>query len=227
MHIEAGVVQGTKMLFSYGTAAVSFGIAGKLALDTIKNSGVVSFGVKTLISAILVFIFFEVFPHHPIGVSEVHLILGSTIFLIFGAAPAAFGLAFGLLVQGLFFAQFDLPQYGINVTTLLMPLFAMSYLAKKIIPENIAYKDIQYKDTLKLSVAYQGGIVAWVAFWALFGQGFGAENLAAVSSFGLAYMSVVILEPLIDLAVLAGAKTLSSLENSSFVEKRLYNPAKA
>ncbi len=227
MHIEAGVVQGVKMLFSYGTAAVSFGIAGKLALDTIKNSGVVSFGVKTLISAILVFIFFEVFPHHPIGVSEVHLILGSTIFLIFGAAPAAFGLALGLLVQGLFFAQFDLPQYGINVTTLLMPLFAMSYLAKKIIPENIAYKDIQYKDTLKLSVAYQGGIVAWVAFWALFGQGFGAENLAAVSSFGLAYMSVVILEPLIDLAVLAGAKTLSSLENSSFVEKRLYNPAKA
>ncbi|MCD4757425.1 MAG: energy-coupling factor ABC transporter permease [Arcobacteraceae bacterium] len=227
MHIEAGVVQGVKMLFSYGTAAVSFGIAGKLALDTIKNNGVVSFGVKTLISAILVFIFFEVFPHHPIGVSEVHLILGSTIFLIFGAAPAAFGLALGLLVQGLFFAQFDLPQYGINVTTLLMPLFGMSYLAKKIIPQNIAYKDIQYKDTLKLSVAYQGGIVAWVAFWALFGQGFGAENLAAVSSFGLAYMSVVILEPLIDLAVLAGAKTLSSLENSSFVEKRLYNPAKA
>lgn len=135
MHIEAGVVQGTKMLFSYGTAAVSFGIAGKLALDTIKNSGAVSFGVKTLISAILVFIFFEVFPHHPIGVSEVHLILGSTIFLIFGAAPAAFGLALGLLVQGLFFAQFDLPQYGINVTTLLMPLFAMSYLAKKIIPK--------------------------------------------------------------------------------------------
>ncbi len=227
MHIEAGVVQGAKMLFSYGTAAVSFGIAGKLALDTIKNNGVISFGVKTLISAILVFIFFEVFPHHPIGVSEVHLILGSTIFLIFGAAPAAFGLALGLLVQGVFFAQFDLPQYGINVTTLLMPLFAMSYLAKKIIPENIAYKDIQYKDTLKLSVAYQGGIVAWVAFWALFGQGFGAENLAAVSSFGVAYMSVVILEPLIDLAVLAGAKTLSSLENSSFVEKRLYNPAKA
>jgi len=227
MHIEAGVVQGVKILFSYGTAAVSFGIAGKLAMDAIKNNGIVSFGVKTLISAILVFIFFEVLPHHPIGVSEVHLILGSTIFLIFGAAPAAFGLALGLLVQGLFFAQFDLPQYGINVTTLLMPLFAMSYLAKKIIPSNIAYKDIAYKDTLKLSIAYQGGIVAWVAFWALFGQGFGAENLAAVSSFGVAYMSVVILEPLIDLAVLAGAKTLSSFENSPFLEKRLYNSAKA
>ena len=35
-------------------------------------------------------------------------------------------------------------------------------------------------------------------------------------------MSVVILEPLIDLAVLAGAKkALNSLQNSSFVENRL------
>jgi len=227
MHIEAGVVQGVKMVFSYGTAALSFGIAGKLALESIKDNGTISFIGKTLISTILVFIFFEVFPHHPVGVSEVHFILGSTLFLLFGAAPAAFGLAFGLLIQGIFFAPFDLPQYGVNVTTLLMPLFAMIYLAKKVIPENIAYKDIQYKDALKLSLAYQGGIVTWVAFWALFGQGFGAENLAAVSSFAIAYMSVVILEPLIDLAILAGAKTLNSLKDSSFINTRVYNPAKA
>lgn len=226
MHIEAGVVQGAKIVLSYGTAAVSFGIAGKLAIDNIKQSGLLSMAVKTLISTILVFIFFEVLPHHPIGVSEVHLILGSTIFLMFGVAPAAFGLAFGLLIQGLFFAQFDLPQYGINVTTLLMPLFAMTYLAKKIIPSNIAYKDIKYSDTLKLSLAFQGGIVTWVAFWALYGQGFGAENLASVFSFGAAYMSVIILEPLVDLAVLAGAKALGSLQNTSFLNKRLYKPAK-
>lgn len=226
MHIEAGVVQGAKIVLSCGTAAVSFGIAGKLAIDNIKQSGLLSMAVKTLISTILVFIFFEVLPHHPIGVSEVHLILGSTIFLMFGVAPAAFGLAFGLLIQGLFFAQFDLPQYGINVTTLLIPLFAMSYLAKKIIPSNIAYKDIKYSDTLKLSLAFQGGIVIWVAFWALYGQGFGAENLASVFSFGAAYMSVIILEPLVDLAVLAGAKALGSLQNTSFLNKRLYKPAK-
>ncbi|MGB3750311.1 MAG: energy-coupling factor ABC transporter permease [Arcobacteraceae bacterium] len=225
MHIEAGVVQGAKMVFSYGSAAIAFGIAGKLAIDSMKNNGLFSFGIKTLITSFLVLIFFQVLPHHPVGVSEVHLILGSTLFLLFGAAPAAFGLAIGLLVQGLFFAQFDLPQYGINVTTLLMPLFAMSYVASKVIAPNIAYKDIKYKDVLKLSLVYQGGIVTWVAFWALFGQGFAAENLVAVSSFGIAYMSVVILEPLIDLAVLAGAKTLGRLENSSFVNKRLYNKA--
>lgn len=226
MHIEEGVVHGAKMALSYGTAAVSFGIAAKLAVENIKNSGLIPMVAKTIMATILVFMFFEVFPHHPVGISEVHLILGSTIFLIFGAAPAAFGLAFGLLIQGLFFAQFDLPQYGVNVTTLLMPLFAMSYLAKKIIPQNVAYKDIKYTDALKLSVVYQGGIVTWVAFWAFYGQGFGVENVASVFSFGAAYMSVILLEPLVDIAVLAGAKALSSLQNTSFVNNRLYNPAK-
>ncbi len=226
MHIEAGVVHGAKMALSYGTAAVSFGIAAKLAVETIKNSGFLPTIVKTLVATILVFMFFEVFPHHPVGVSEVHFILGSTLFLILGAAPTAFGLAVGLLVQGLFFAPFDLPQYAINVTTLLMPLFAMMYVANKIIPKNMAYKDIKYKDALKLSLMYQGGIVTWVAFWALYGQGFGAENLNAVLAFSSAYMSVVILEPFIDLAVLAGAKALNNLKTSPYVEARLYNSAK-
>ncbi len=223
--MEPEIVQGTKIVLSYGTAAVSFGIASKIALENIQKSGVLAMAVKSIITTFLVLMFFEVFPHQPVGVSEVHLILGSTLFLIFGAAPATLGLAFGLLIQGLLFAPFDLPQYGMNVTTLLMPLFAMSYLAKKIIPENIAYKDIKYTDALKLSVIFQGGIVTWVAFWALYGQGFGIENLTSVFSFGAAYMSVVILEPLIDLAVLAGAKALNSLQNSSFVENRLYNTA--
>ena len=226
MHMEPGIVQGAKIVLSYGTATVSFGIAAKLALENIKKSGMLPMVVKTIITSLLVLMFFEVFPHEPVGVSEVHLILGSTLFLIFGAAPAAFGLAFGLLTQGLFFASFDLPQYGMNVTTLLMPLFAMSIMAKKIIPQNIAYKDIKYMDALKLSVIFQGGIVTWVAFWALYGEGFGMENLTSVFSFGAAYMSVIILEPLIDLAVLAGAKALNSLQNSSFVENRLYNTAR-
>ncbi|RXJ84240.1 energy-coupling factor ABC transporter permease [Arcobacter sp. CECT 8985] len=226
MHIEPGIVQGAKIVLSYATATASFMIAAKFALENIKKSGVLPFALKTIISTVLVFIFFEVFPHHAIGVSEVHLILGSTLFLIFGLAPTAFGLAFGLLVQGLFFAPFDLPQYGMNVTTLLMPLFAMSYVASRIIPKDIAYKDIKYFDALKLSTMYQGGIVTWVAFWALYGQGFGIENITSVFSFGAAYMSVIILEPLIDLAVLAGAKTLNSLKSSSLVESRLYNSAK-
>ncbi|MFT6406135.1 MAG: hypothetical protein ACJA2U_002497, partial [Marinomonas primoryensis] len=75
----------------------------------------------------------------------------------------------------------------------------------------------------KLSLTYQGGIVAWVAFWAFYGQGFGAENMASVATFGLAYMSVVLLEPVLDLAVLAGAKSLNRIKNSSLFEARLFH----
>jgi len=225
MHIEPGIVDGAKVVLSYGTATAALGVVAKVAIDTIKRDGGISLAVRSLLTSLLVFSFFEVLPHHSVGISEVHFILGSTLFLIFGAAPAAIGLAVGLLIQGLFFAPFDLPQYGINITTLLVPLFAMSLLAKKVIPGHIAYKDISYSQALKLSTAYQGGIVIWVAFWAFYGQGFGSENLTQVLSFGTAYMSVILLEPLVDLAVLAAAKSLHGLKDSLVVEKRLYAAA--
>ena len=78
----------------------------------------------------------------------------------------------------------------------------------------------------RLSLAYQGGIVAWVAFWALYGQGVGADNLSNVFSFSAAYMLVVVLEPLVDLGVLAAAKALHQLKGSMAVDKRLYEGAR-
>ena len=223
MHIEPGVVAGAKLAFGYATAAGSVGVAAKLAYDTAKEDGFTPLVVRSVMTTILVFCFFEVFPHQPVGVSEVHLILGSTLFLIFGAGPAAVGLALGLLSQGTFFAPADLPQYGMNVTSLLVPLFAMSVLAHRIIPKATAYKDVTYAQALALSTAYQGGVVAWVAFWALYGNGFGAENLANVASFGAAYMTVIIIEPLLDLAVLAGAKGLHQLKDSKAFHARLFH----
>lgn len=223
MHIEAGVVDGAKMVLGYATALTSLGFALKLSVDHLKTKGLVSLALKTALTTLLVLSFFEILPHKAVGVSEVHLIMGSTLFLLFGVAPAAIGLALGLLIQGLLFAPFDLPQYGINVTTLLVPLFAMSVLAQKIIPSHVAYKDLGYGQVLALSTAFQAGIVSWVAFWAFYGQGFGAENMANVLSFGAAYMSVIIIEPVLDLAVLAIAKQFSG--KTGLFETRLHLPA--
>jgi ABC-type Co2+ transport system permease subunit len=222
MHIEAGVVEGAKMFLSYGTGAAVIGTAAKLGWDNMKQNGFISYILKTLIAAAVVFFCFEVLPHYPIGVSEVHLILGTTIFLIFGIAPASAGLALGLLVQGLFFEHQDLPQYGINVTTLLASMFALNYAAKKVIPAGVAYKDISYMQLLKLSVVWEGAIVSWVAFWALYGQGFGAENLHNVATFGAAYMSVIIIEPIVDIAVLAAVKAYTKTKECAFLfDKKL------
>ena len=132
MHIEPGIVDGAKITLSYATAAGAFGLVAKMALGNIRdNGGIGALALRSAIATALVFSFFEVLPHHPVGVSEVHLILGSTLLLLFGAGAASIGLAAGLLIQGLFFAPFDLPQYGMNVTTLLVPLWGIHLLARR------------------------------------------------------------------------------------------------
>ncbi|MDE4139907.1 MULTISPECIES: energy-coupling factor ABC transporter permease [Rhodobacterales] len=225
MHIEPGIVNGVKIALSYATAAGAMGFAAKKTMEDLATSGIASFAARSAIATVGVFTFFEVLPHFPVGVSEVHFILGSTLFLLLGAAPAAFGLAMGLLIQGVFFAPIDLPQYFINLTTLLVPLFAMKELAKRIIAPNTAYVDLKYSQALALSTAYQAGVVGWVAFWAFYGQGIGAETMASVFTFGAAYMTVILIEPLADLAVLAAAKSLRGLERSGLVTPRLYAAA--
>jgi len=226
MHIEPGIVDGAKLTLSYATAAVSFGLIGKMALDTVReDGGAAALLLRSVVTTALVFCFFEVLPQYPVGVSEVHFILGSTLYLIFGAGPAAIGLAGGLLLQGVLFAPGDLPQYAMNITTLVVPLYAVSLLAKRIIPKDTAYVNVSYVQALALSTAYQGGIVAWVAFWAFYGQGFGAENMASIGSFGAAYMLVIIGEPLLDLAVLAGAKLLDPFAKSPVFYNRLHHRA--
>ena len=220
MHIEEGVVTGAKIVLSYATATAAGLFSLKLAFDALRAQGAASLAARAAMATAATLVFFQVLPTWPVGVSEVHLILGSTLFLILGAAPAAIGLALGLLIQGLVFAPFDLPQYGMNVTTLLVPLFALQAVARRIIAPGTAYVDLRYGQALALSAAYQGGIVAWVAFWAFYGQG--AEALSGVLSFGAAYMLVLALEPLVDLAVLAGAKAARGLRGSGLVTPRLY-----
>src|SRR6266478_5628828 len=213
MHIEPGIVDGTKIVLSYATAAAACGYAVKLAAQTVREQGTASFAMRAGTTTALVFFFFEMLPHFSVGVSEVHFIFGSTLFLIFGAAPAAFGLALGLLLQGLFFVPSDLP------------LFAIGALADRIVARDTAYVDLLYRQALSLSTAYQAGIVAWVAFWAIYGRGLGADNLSSIATFGASYALVIGVEPLVDLGVLAMAKSLRGVFDGAFVTRRLHHAA--
>ena len=107
-----------------------------------------------------------------------------------------------------------------NMTTLLVPLYAMAALARRIVAPGTAYVDLSYAQVAKLSATFQGGIVAWVAFWAFYAQGFGAWE--AVATFGAAYMAVLLIEPLVDLGLLAAAKATRGFEGSGLVTPRLY-----
>lgn len=221
MHIEPGLVDGAKITLSYATAAAAGATGLWYARHAVMERGTVSLAIRSMLAAVLTFVFFEVLPTFPIGVSEVHFILGSTLFLILGPGPSAIGLALGLLIQGMFFSPSDLPQFAMNMTTLLVPLFALTAMARRIIAPDTAYVDLKYSQVLALSACYQGGVVAWVAFWAIYGMG--SEALAPVGTFAIAYMVVIILEPLADLAVLAGAKALRGKTPSALVTTRLYS----
>ena len=221
MHIEPGVVNETKMALSYAVAAGAAGLTIKYSIDTLRQSNSIAFVLRFTMAALLTVFFFEVLPKFPVGVSEVHFIFGSTLFLLFGAAPAAIGLAAGLAIQGLFLAPTDLPQYFMNASTLLFPLFAIAWVAGRIIAPNTAYVDCTYKQVLKLSASYQSGIVAWVAFWAFYGQGFGADNISEVTGFGLAYLSVIVIEPIVDVVLLAIAKMRQDMASGMLFTTRL------
>ena len=221
MHIKPGVVQGTKLLLSVGTALTAGGLVLRQCLEFLVQHGLSALLGRTICTGVLVFFFFEILPSSPVGVSEVRLILGSTLFFLFGLVPSALGLAIGLLAQ----APWDLPQYGMNVTTLLLPLLMVYAIAERIIHRQTAYQDLSYGQVLQLSLVYQGGIVSWVAFWVFYGQGFGADSMFQVLSFGSAYLGVIVLEPLINLSLLAGVKILPSLRNSSVFSKSLFQPA--
>lgn len=105
-----------------------------------------------------------------------------------------------------------------------MPLFALTGVAKRIIAADTPYVELSYRQAFALSATYQGGIVAWVAFWAFYGQGFTVANVSAIASFGGAYLLVIAIEPLVDLAVLAAAKALRGLSGSAALERRLFQP---
>ena len=221
MHIEPGVVDGAKILLSIGTASVAFALTAKAAIDMLRSDGFSALVTRSFIATFLVFCSFEVLWHHPVGVSEVHLIMGSTLFLLFGAAPTALGLALGLLIQGVFFAPTDLPQLGMNLTSLLLPLFAMGAIAKRLIAPSTPYVDLTYHQTLKLSLVFQGGVVAWVAFWSVYGQGLSIPAMASILSFGSAYAGVIVLESCLDVCLLAGAKRIRQVQDVNFFNSRL------
>ena len=89
MHIEPGIVDGAKIMLGYATAAAAGAVTLRECVKTAAATGLAPFAGRTAVTTGLVFTFFQILPHFPVGVSEVHFILGSTLFLLFGAAPAA------------------------------------------------------------------------------------------------------------------------------------------
>lgn len=202
MHIEPGVVDGAKAALGAATGIGAVGYALKSLAENSKHAGAIKTAVQVAACTVGTLMFFELFWRHSVGVSEVHLIFGATLLLLFGLGPTAVGLSLGLLAQGLFFEPSDLAQYGMNVTTLLVPLFVVHAYINKTIPQNTTFVQLRYPELLKISAIYQGGIIAWVAFWVVWGQGVTASSMSGIASFASLYAGVILVEAAVSLALL-------------------------
>jgi ABC-type Co2+ transport system permease subunit len=222
MHIEPGLVDGAKMAVGFATAAGLLGLTLREAAGNVMNGNAFRLIAGTAITLLVTLFSFEVLPHPTVGVSEVHLILGATLLLLFGAIPVALGMASGLFLQGLFFEPADMVQYGMNVTTLLASLFVTSSVAKRLIPAGVKLVDITRRDVVKLSVIFQGSVVAWVAFWVVLGQGLSVASLQSIVTFGLAYSVVVVVEVLVSLALLVMCRAHKGMGLRRMLNPRLF-----
>ena len=119
MHIEPGVVNEAKMVLSYATAAGVTALTIKSAARTLSQSKSAAFISRFILATLLTLFFFEVLPKFPVASP---FYIWFTLFLLFeqscshwtGCRPA---------IQGLIVAPADLPQYFMNTTTLLFPLY--------------------------------------------------------------------------------------------------------
>ncbi|MBX2813341.1 MAG: energy-coupling factor ABC transporter permease [Myxococcales bacterium] len=224
MHIEPGIVVGAKLGLGMATGVGALVYTIREVMKEVSLQGPAPIITRSVVTSALVVSFFEVLPHFSAGISEVHFIFGATLLLFFGAAPAAVGLAMGLMIQGVLFAPYDLPQLGMNLSTLLIPLLAVQYLARSC---QTKYVNLRYQTVLGMAAAYHAGVVTWVAFWVAYGQGISPTTFAAMLEFGKAYIGLIIIEPVVDLGLLTLAKYLYPDGAPLYLTPRLLGHASA
>ena len=185
MHIEPGFVAPAKVAIANVTA---MGVLGLYAKGFIKNPFDI---VKMVLAAIFFSIFMQGF-HMNVGPSELHFIGGMAIYLTLGFAPALFGFAAGLLLQGLFFDPMDLQHLAVNSLSLILPLITVHYTAGRKLFDKSLGKRLSWKEILKLDAIFYSGVTGMVGFWLFIGEV--ATPLSSWLTFTSSYLAVVACE---------------------------------
>lgn len=191
MHIEPGLIAPSKLAFAavVATAVLACYVPQLLRQPTLA--------LRSLLAALFFSCFMQAF-HMRAGPSELHFLGAMPLYLSFGFVPTLIGLGLGLLLQGLIFEPQDLPHLAVNSLSLMLPLMAVHYgLARRLIRSD---RPLKLKSLLKLDAAYYGGVLAMVGFWLALGQT--QTSVAEWATFALAYVPVILLEPVVTLGLL-------------------------
>lgn len=206
MHIEPGVLAAGKVMIANVAAVGVLGTALVVAWHA-SSGGAARLLARTLVAALFFTLCMQAF-HLKVGPSELHFLGAMPMYLALGAAPTLFGFALGLLAQGLLFEPADLVHLSVNTLSLALPLLSVhAGLGQRIGRVDLAA-------VLRLDAAYYSGVTLMVGFWLALGEL--ATPWTEWLSFAASYLSVVLLEPVLTIAVLwaihrAGARPWAQL----------------
>ncbi len=187
MHIEPGVLGPTAV------ALAEAGAVGLLGAVVIRAGWRPAVWLRAAFACVFFTACMQAF-HVPVGPSELHFIGALPMYLALGGVPTLLGFAAGLLTQSCLFGHADLVNLGPNFLSLAVPLVGMHYALGR------NQERIDVGAVLRLDAAYYIGVIAMVGLWLALGQV--ATPLADWARFAASYVSVMLLEPVLTLAVL-------------------------
>jgi cobalt/nickel transport system permease protein len=197
MHIEVGIIDPARLAFA-NAAALSL-VASQVPA-VVRNPLIVA---KTVLSAVAFSALMQMW-HLPVGPSELHLIGATTVYLLFGFAPAMLGFALGLVLQAFLFEPGDIPHLGVNALSLMVPMLAVHLsFGRRLFVMGIRERFTLGK-VLRLDATYYAGVSAMVGFWLLI-----SKDAFALSDWGrwmLAYAPVFVVEAFLTFAVVHGVR---------------------
>lgn len=197
MHIEPGYLAQSKILLA-NVAAI--GVCAAYLPALLKRPVL---WLRTLLAALFFSVFMQSF-HLPVGPSELHFVGAMPIYLVLGFLPTLFGVALGLLWQGLLFEPQDLLHLSVNALSLMAPLLVLHHTMGR----RLASGDLSLTQLLKLDGAYYAGVTLMVGFW--LSQGAQVATFGQWATFAASYVGVVALEPVFTLLVVKGLAMVRS-----------------
>lgn len=201
MHIEVGIIDPARLALA-NAAALAL-VAAQLPA-VVRNPLVLP---KAILAAVGFSAMMQIW-HLPVGPSELHLIGATTIYMLFGFAPAMLGFALGLVLQAFLFEPGDIPHLGVNALSLMIPMVAAHYsFGRRLFDANIRDR-FSLGKVLRIDAVYYAGVSAMVGFWLMISND--SFALADWATWVAAYFPVFVAEAVITFSVVSVIKGIRS-----------------
>ena len=188
MHIEVGIIDPVRIALAN---AAALGVVASQVPALVRNPLALP---KAVLSAVAFSALMQTW-HLPVGPSELHLIGATTIYMLFGLAPAMLGFALGLVLQAFLFEPGDIPHLGVNALSLMIPMIAVHYSFGRRLFEAKFKERFNLGKVLRIDAVYYAGVSAMVGFWLMISND--AVAFADWATWVAAYFPVFVAEAFI------------------------------